>query len=501
MLSLESPTVLRLIGYENRLDELRKFLTFRKSSATFELQKFKRNPWNARNLTREQYEKRLFELERAVKVCLLFEDERGYWTYAGLREDIAELFKDDQFENLVEYPEPGNLPWAEVPKKTMRPYQEEIVKSLVDARHAGISVGTALGKSFAVLNLVKHYSLKTLVMAPSESIATQLYEEFSRAFGKKYVGMVGGGKKQFGKLITIGIAASLTKIEPGTPGWDHLHDVQVFVVDEAHLAPADTLEKVCHGLVANAPYRFFVSGTLLRNDGADKLLKGITGPTVYTMTVKDGVDQGYLARPMFRMVKVPSTDRYTSNDVQRMGRHHFLYNKQVVQAAAKLANLSVEMMGHQVIILVDEVEQFVHLLPLLKYPCRFAHGGAPGATKDKLSPEYQKSDPHALVQQFNQGEYPILVGTSCINTGTDTQTVETIINLQAGKSPIKFPQSVGRGTRKTPLKPEKDSCYFIDFDVQNVFLDEKNDIVHKHAQERAAIYNSIYPDFEFLELP
>jgi superfamily II DNA or RNA helicase len=92
-----------------------------------------------------------------------------------------------------------------------------------------------------------------------------------------------------------------------------------------------------------------------------------------------------------------------------------------------------------------------------------------------------------LVKEFNEGKHPILVGTSCITTGTDIQTAGAIIYLQGGKSEIQVRQSVGRGTRKVAGKVD---CYFIDFDVRNV------EVVHRHAEERAAIYRAIYPDFE-----
>lgn len=501
MLITETPTRLRLVGYEDRRDALEKLLTFRRSSAVFAYEKFKKNKWAARTMQPEDYRARLEELKEAQQTCLLYEDEDGLWTFTGLKELIANRFMDRESKNLVTYPEPKIIAWDKVPEHTMRPYQREALDKLLEVKHGAVEMGTGVGKSFIILNGVKELALQTVVMAPSVSIASQLYEEFKEAFGKKHVGMVGDGKKDFKKRFVIGIAASLAKIEEGSEMWNHLAKADVFIADESHLTPAEQFEKVCNGLLKNAPYRWFFSGTQLRNDGADLLLKAITGPIVFTMTVREGVDQGYLAKPVFKMIRVTTTDRYISDDAQRMTRKHFLYNKKVNQIAAQMANMAVEYLGHQVVILVDEMEQLTHLLPYLNHEFRFAHGGVTKDNADKIPKEYHESDPKALVKQFNKGEFPILIGTSCINTGTDIQTVETIINLQGGKSPIKFAQSVGRGTRKTKLKPSKTECFFIDFDVRNALIDDEyRDVVHRHAMERVAIYNSIYGPVDFMDM-
>ena len=142
-------------------------------------------------------------------------------------------------------------------------------------------------------------------------------------------------------------------------------------------------------------------------------------------------------------------------------------------------------MGHRVLILVEEMEQFAKLLPMFEYEARFAHGGVTADNKDKLPEKYWDSDPKALVKAFDNGEFPILVGTSCISTGTNIRSVRTLIYLQGGQSEIQVRQAIGRATR---LYPGKEFCNIFDFDIQN------KDCLHRHARVRKSIYNDLYPD-------
>jgi superfamily II DNA or RNA helicase len=360
-------------------------------------------------------------------------------------------------------------------------------------------MGTGLGKSFILQLIAKHYGLQTVIMAPSTSIARQLFKEIEHHFGKKRVGLYGDGKKDFKKLITVAIGASLTRIEQDSPAWNALSTAQVFIADESHQTPAATLQKVCFGLLENAPYRFFFSGTQMRNDGLDLVLEAITGPIVYRMTVKEGVDQNYLAKPLFTMFKVKSDEEYWNKDSNAMTRAHLFYNPNVLKLAAEIANKSVRLANRPVLILVEEMEQFTKLLPMLEFECRFAHGGVTKENAAKIPKDYHDSDPNAFVQEFNEGKVKILIGTSCVATGTDIQAAKHIIYLRGGASPIELRQSVGRGTR---LVEGKKDCYFSDFCISTKYDGDSAEegALSRHALTRATIMNDIYGPVRWVDL-
>lgn len=462
------------------LSLLKRELTYTNKAVQFEVKRLEKQVLRFSGARQAILQEEINELRSKVKVCLLKEDCSGFWFYSGLTPRVQKLLRCE-IENQVVYPEGRSLPWAVPPEFKMYPYQETSVNELLKAKHAGVELCTGAGKSLALLNLIRELGLKTLIVTPSSSISEQLYKSFVKHLGKKYVGAFWGGKKESKKLIVIGNGQSVTRLEPGDKEYKDLAESQVVAFDESHTCPATTFEKVCHGIVSKAPYRFFFSATQLRNDGQDLLLEGITGPMVHHLTANDAMNRGYLAKTWFKMVHVNSNLNFESSDVNEMTRKHLYYNPEVIEFAAKVANLAVATQGHQVLILIDEIDQFNKIFPLLKFECRFAHGGTGG---DKLPEQFKKSDPNQLVKEFNERKYPILIGTSCISTGTDIKSVKTMIYIKGGKSKTEFFQGVGRCTR---LMSEigKTECNVFDFLVANV------PVLEKHARIREKYANEI----------
>lgn len=344
------------------------------------------------------------------------------------------------------------------------------------------------GKSATILQLVKNYGLKTVVMAPTANIAEQLYKNLEYHLGSRYVGMFGNGRKKIDKKIVVAIDKSLSKVKKDSPEWGILSKTEVFIADESHVTAAETLEEVCMGLFANTPYRFFVSATQTRNDGSGILLNGVIGPVVYTITLKQLVDEGFLAKPNFVIVPAESDSNFYSQDVLKILDKHLYHNKKLHLKFAQMANKAAAR-GRQVLIMIDHVEQFPYLVNNLTYETKFAHGPLDKDHKQIIHSAYHKADNAKLVNSFNNREFPILVGTSCISIGTDILPVNDIFNLQGGSSPIKFPQLVGRGTRKVE---GKNSFNFFDPDIKNV------PTLHRQTMNRVEIYRNMYDNVRFL---
>lgn len=477
-----NPSIVRIIDFEDRLDSIKSSLTFRDKAANFEYQRFKKATWMMQKLGPEGFEEKLQELKAAITKTLLFTDETGLYTYAGLANKVSRL-TGVSVESEVVFPQPKKVPWLNEPPFRPYEYQQLSHDRLMDIKHGGVEIGTGLGKSFIIQNLLRTFGLKTIVMTPATSISDQLYETYVKAFGKKLVGKFYDGKKESNKLFVIANAQSLTKVTKGTEHWDNLLKTQVFIADESHQCPASTLASVCFGVASRAPYRFFFSATQMRNDGRDLLLEGITGPIVYTKTVQEGVREGFLAKPIFRILRVPTDSTFESPDVNKLTRAHLYYNDAVVQKIAKIVNSAADQ-GLPAVVLIEEVEQFSRLLPYLRHKVGFAHGPL-SDNKSKVPEPYWESDPTQLVKDFNSLNLPVLVGTSCISTGTDIKPVRLLVYWQGGKSEIQVKQAIGRATRKCDNKP---FCTIIDVDVYNV------DTLARHAEERRKIYRELFPD-------
>jgi len=486
---------------ESDLSTLRSLLTFRDRQVEFLVSKHKRNRrW--RDSATETWKSKLDDLTGQITRCLLLSDDSGRWyTYVGLASYIQQAMPGTVVENQVQYPVPAPVAWEHVPKYSPRYYQSEAKAALWVTRHGAISMPTGSGKSYIISELCRDLGVRAVIMAPTTSIARQLYCDFLSLFGKKNVGLYGDGKKEIGKRFTIGIAASLTRVEIGSEAWNFFSNSDLVICDESHLLPATTFEHVCMGLLRTAPYRFFVSATQMRTDGAELLLRGIVGDIVYRKEFQELVDEEFLAKPHFVMARIPSTHPYHGDDALKMSQHHLLYNKRIIEHAGRLIN-GMAKQGKRVLVLIDEIAQFAALLPQLRVQVGFAHGGCTAVNRDSVPGEYRKSDPQALVRAFDAGELPVLVGTSCIGIGTDIRSPEVVVFLQGGMSEIQVTQALGRGTRRGYVYPDghtKSDFLFVDYApvVQNGHYQDgvgKMSSVYRHALARSKIYEQIYPN-------
>ncbi len=413
----------------------------------------------------------------------LFKDSKGLYTYSGLGTQLAADY-DEKIIRAYEMPAMKRLNWEWAPDFEDRWYQKESCDLLLPKGHGGVELATGLGKSHIIALMLHYTGLPGIVVAPTISIAEQLLADLQKRFGKKKVGQFFDSKKQADRHIVVAVSASLLRVEKGSDNWKHLVAKQILIGDESHMLPADTLSSIILGMLGHVPYRFFLSGTQIRNDGLGLVLDGIVGDIVLRMNVRQGVEQGFLSPLRFFQFAIRSDKNFDSPDPMKMTSVHLYDNELVYQHAASLANMAANK-GRRVLVLVDEFEQFGKLLKLggLSVPVKFAHGGVDAKTKKKVPKEHWKSDPGELVKAFDRGEFPCLVGTSCIGMGTDIKSASFIIDLVGLKAETRLRQNAGRGTR---LFPGKEDCVYVDYDVLNV---EK---LTKHAAARAEVFEEIY---------
>jgi len=337
--------------------------------------------------------------------------------------------------------------------------------------------------------------LRTVIVVPSKSIFEEQARNFERYFGKGAVGLFGDGKKKLGKKITICIGDSLCNVKPGTPEWDFFKTVEVMAVDESHQWGAETLEDVCFGVLDVVPYRFFLSGTQTRGDGAAKLLQSIIGITVERLPTWQARQNKDICDHEFVIMDVESSNpNFFSMDALEMKRAHFINNSNIHAIAAKIANASASVLGHQTLILVEELPQLAAIARRLTVPFAYAHSEKKKERLVQLG--LDKVDPMESVDKFNKGEALVLIGTSCIATGTNIYPAHNTINCCGGASEIKTKQgAVGRSVRhghhnKYASKVKtKDKSVIYDFRLVDV------DSQEKHLDKRLEYYmESFGPD-------
>jgi superfamily II DNA or RNA helicase len=484
-LTVVSPIKAFLSSYtQEELSSLRDKLTYTNTSIKHLIKRHYSNHfWKSRN--EESWQAHLDGLRVQLKKCLVFEENGQFYIRPGSIPYLTAF--DTQVENQIEYPKPKKMGWKRPFNVTLYPYQEESWTKLLQEKHGNVSLTTGAGKSLILLKLARELGLDTCVVVPSKSIFEELLDQFEHYLGKGNIGALGDGKRRLGKKITIAIADSLVNLKEGTGEYKFFSELDVFLADESHTLPSETLEAVCHGVLANVKYRFFLSATQLRNDGSTPLLQSIIGKEVCSLTTKEAVEGGYICPHDFKIVSIESSNPdFESSDALLMKRNHFLNNKNIASFSAKLANA---MAGQNkgTLILVEELSQISMLAPMLTVPYAIAH-----SEKRKERLEFLglgKVDNKESVEKFNKGEVKVLIGTSCIATGTNIFPCHNVINWVGGSSPIKTKQgAVGRSVRHGRSNPwaakclEKNSCTIWDFDIDDNF------VMSRHLESRLSCY-------------
>ena len=479
---------------QDDIRQLQEDLTYTNTANAHLLKRIARNHyWKNNNPTTwaEEYKR----VKATIKKTLLYQEDNqifirpGSLAYLGL-----------SHENKVRYSNPKKIPWSKPLPFELHPYQEESWQKLLEVKHGNVELCTGAGKSAILLKICRESGLRTAIIAPSQSIFQELVEKFEYHLGAGKVGKFGDGKKQLGKLFTICIGDSIANIEPGTKEWEFFSTMDMFCADESHTWGADSLEQICHGVLSEVPYRFFFSGTQTRGDGAEKLLQSIIGKTVCTLTTAEAVRQGYICPHEFKIVEIESSNPNGQvSDPLAMKRIHFLKNKNIARFIAKLANADATVNKRQTLVLVDELDQIAMLAPLLTVPYVYAHSEKRAARLAELG--LTNVDKKESVEKFNMAEAMVIIGTSCISTGTNMFPTHNCVNWQGGSSEIKTKQgAVGRSVRFLHSSPWANKCVqkpkaiIWDFDVRDI------EVMERHLDDRIGYYAESGTDIKRISL-
>jgi superfamily II DNA or RNA helicase len=488
--TIETPSKAYLSDFT--LDEITALmteLTYTNTAITHDIKRLSNNQYFRRK-NEAAWRAAIDDLKARQKRTLVYEETVNGERRTFIRPGSIHWIKSVQLEveNIVKYPMPKPMPWAKVLPFELHEYQVLSWRNLLLNKHANVELCTSAGKSAILLKLTREMGMRTVIVVPSRSIFQEQVHNFEKHLGKGNVGAFGDGKKKLGKKITIAIGDSLANVKPGSPEWDFFQTVEMMAVDESHQWGAESLEAVCFGVMGMIPYRFFLSGTQTRGDGGEKLLQSIIGPTVHSLPTWKAVHGGFICPHEYVIIDVESSNpNFYSKDALEMKRAHFLNNKNIAAIAAKIANATATQLGHQTLILVEELPQIAAVAKLLSVPFAYAHSET---KKDRLAElGLEKVDPMESVEKFNSGEAMVLIGTSCIATGTNIYPTHSTINWVGGASEIKTKQgAVGRSVRHgqynkhhAKLKP-KPKAVIYDFDLVDV------DSLGRHLDTRIEYY-------------
>lgn len=440
---------------EDELKRLTNVLSYTNTAAQHLVKRHYQQKW-FKTKNPDGWKKKLEELKADVHHTLIWEENGKKYIRPGSIPYLKGF--DIQVQNDIVYPSPKPVGWKKLYPYERYEHQKTTEERMIANPHSSCELCTSAGKSAILLHVCRNTGFNTVIAVPSKVIFWELLSLFEKYLGRALVGGFGDGQKEIGKRFTIAIGDSLANIKQGTKEWEFFSNLQQLCVDESHEWGADSLETICHGVLGNIPCRHFFSGTQTRGDGAETLLQSIIGQVVYELPVWEARDRGVVAKHAITIIELESSNpNFFDRDAIEMKREHYLKNRNICAVIAKVANASALAYGKQTLVLVEELHQISMLTKLLKVPFAVAHSET---KKERLAElGIDKVDPSESVEKFNKGEVKVLVGTSCIATGTNIYPTHNTFNWVGGTSEIKTAQgTVGRSLRLHAANPWADKC-------------------------------------------
>ena len=354
--------------------------------------------------------------------------------------------------------------------------QEAALEACMKYHKGVLSIPTGVGKTRTFKELIILKGVRTFVMTPNLNLKTQAYNYLKLCF-PEHTSLYKKSKDP------TNIVVSNYQSVSGIPK-EYLQAFDMIITDEFHHSSAETIRKVEKEKLNSIYYRYAFTATNYRNGGDDILLHSVMSNTIFHLSLVEAVNKKYIVpvKGIFFVLKNDHLEEITSAvykgkkasasilyslNYDRFITDNEVRNKKAIELAKVFAKNNTP-----TLILVSRVQHGLKLLEELGDCARFAN-----STTQKQTVNFE------LIDQFNEGKFPVLIGTSVIGEGIDTKRCEVVINLSAGKAKSELLQKVGRAIRRFEGKTVG---FYIDF------IDEGCNTLRKHSIRRKNIIKSEY---------
>jgi len=335
----------------------------------------------------------------------------------------------------------------------LRDYQKEAVMKALQEGSGVISLPTGAGKTLIGLRLMYSLDCSTLITVHTKELFYQWQRKIEQVLDYT-PGLVGDGFKKF-KPITVAMMQTITKMD--------IPRFTMLLIDECHHAPCDTLFRVA--MRCNAMYRYGLSATPRREDGADLKIWASIGEICVNISPEQLIDMGYLAKPRFIILDPPAKrlPRYSWQKAYDEGIvRHEERNQMIIDIVKKLVKKGLQVYVH--------VVRIAHgTLLASRIGCPFLSGKDPTHKRQQI------------LEDFENGKLRVLVST-LLGEGVDLPAIDAIVMAHGQKTSIGTIQKIGRALR---VRPDKQEAIIVDFADKGPFL-------AKHFEQRYATERSYY---------
>lgn len=365
-----------------------------------------------------------------------------------------------------------------------RDYQiDAVFNSLKNYRNIVLSP-TGSGKSFMIYSLVRYFTaanLKTLIIVPSISLVTQLFNDF-----KDY----GWNAEEYCHQVYAGVEKMSTMPVVITT-WQSIHKLPkkcfdsytAVIGDECHTFKAKSLTGIMTKL-HEAKYRIGFTGTLDGTKTHRLVLEGLFGLSNKVINTSELMKRGQLSDLKIKILALRH-ETYRFATYQDEMEYIVTHSKRNVF----IKNLVRDLSGNT-LVLFNYVEK--HGEPLFDLinntigdtrKVFFVHGGVEASEREEIRKIAELNDNCVIIASY---------GT--FSTGINIKNLHNIVFASPSKSRIRNLQSIGRVLRKGENKSKA-----VLYDIADDFSKGSyNNYTLNHLKERIKVYNEEQFNYEII---
>lgn len=351
---------------------------------------------------------------------------------------------------------------------TLRPYQKEAIKAVVDARNQGVKrmvvcLPTGAGKTVIFSRLASLAKKHVIVLAHREELLTQAKTKIENTLADQNVLVdIEQGQhyaRDDAKIVVCSIRSlrseRLAKLREG-------RDIGLVIYDECHHAPAEDNRRVLRELGCfDRDWQGTLLGFTATTRRGDRIGLGeVFEEIVYTRTIAQMIQDGYLVG--LRGYRVA-----TEADLRRVGGSGEDFNVDELAEAVDIQERNA--------LVARAIQELARDRRTIAFCVTVAHAKNLSRALNKIGVPAgvihgeMKSEQRAFVlKNFREGNFQALTNVAVLTEGFDDPEVSCIAMARPTRSSSLYTQCVGRGTR---LFPGKEDCLVLDFvDVSDVSL-------------------------------
>lgn len=378
------------------------------------------------------------------------ETSSGLVVPRGLLPWIVNLLKKNRFQ-IIDWTR--TLPEVEFQfNGDLKPFQQEAIDKILSSDLGTLEAPTGAGKTVIALAVIAHRRQPALIIVHTVELLRQWTDRIHTFLGipTNDIGIIGNGKKEMGKRITVALIQSLYKCAS-----EVAPHIGFLIVDECHRTPARTFTEAVSTF--DCKYILGLSATPWRRDGLSKLIFWYVGNVVHKVDKENLVESG----DVLKAEVIPRETNFypfsdpTSEYAKMLSEvtQDYDRNRLIVGDIAKEAGNG----GGICLVLSDRKTHCNTLRAMLE---------SKGIQAEVLTGDTPDNERKAIVQRLNEKQTKVIIATGqLIGEGFDCKELSTLFLT----TPVRFDgrvlQYLGRVLRPAEGKDKPRVFDYIDKNV------------------------------------